>query len=128
MHRKLHQFQWIITSTTPTVHKMKHIIMCKILNIFGGCNRIWFRDIVMWDSVIIRFFYWYSSRQQNKYFKINQSKCSYEFYLITAMCFGPYFGPSSGSFIKYVLHYWNIPIWIHISVNHYNHHNTCNYY
>jgi hypothetical protein len=71
---------------------------------------------------------WYSDRQHNKYFKINQSNCLHWFYLITATCFGPYFGPSSGSFIKYISCYWNILIWVYISVNHYNLHNTYNYY
>jgi hypothetical protein len=42
---------------------------------------------------------------------INQSNCSHWFHLITAICFGPYLGPSSGSFIKYVSCYWNILIW-----------------
>lgn len=44
--------------------------------------------------------------------------CSHRLYLITAICFSPYFGPSSSSFIKYICHYWNILMWIHISVNH----------
>jgi hypothetical protein len=66
-------------------------------------------------------------RQHNKYFKINQASCLHCFCLITATCFGPYFETSSGSFIKHISCYWNISIWIHISVNHYNHHNICNY-
>jgi hypothetical protein len=66
--------------------------------------------------------FFHSGRQHNKYFKTNQSGCLRWFYLITATCFGPYFGPSSGSFIKYVSRYWNIFIWVHISFKH------CNYY
>jgi hypothetical protein len=71
---------------------------------------------------------WYfsdSDRQHNKHFKINQSNCSRWVYLIIATCFDPYFGPSSGRFIKNASHYWNILLWIHITVNHYN---TYNYY
>jgi hypothetical protein len=66
--------------------------------------------------------------RHNKYFKINQSGCLHWFYLITSKCFRPYFESPSGSFIKYISRYWNILIWIHIIVNHYNHHNTCHYY
>jgi hypothetical protein len=44
----------------------------------------------------------------------------FRFYLLIATCFGP----SSGSFIKHVSRYWNIPISIHISLRH----NTCKYY
>jgi hypothetical protein len=51
----------------------------------------------------------------------NKSNCFYWFYVITAICFGPHWRPSSGSFIKYVSRYWNI----HVIVNPYNH-NTCN--
>jgi hypothetical protein len=53
--------------------------------------------------------------------EIRASNCLHLFYLITATCFGPHFGPSSDSFIKYVWCYWNIPKWIHISFNHYSH-------
>jgi hypothetical protein len=52
-----------------------------------------------------------SGCQHNKYFKIDQSSLLHWFYLLTATCFGPYFGPSSGSFIKYVSRYWNILIY-----------------
>lgn len=69
----------------------------------------------------------YSSRQDNKYFKINQSNCLHWSDLITATSFGPYLESSSDSFIKYVSLYWNILISIHVSVNRYNHHNKCNY-
>jgi hypothetical protein len=57
----------------------------------------------------------------------NKLNCLHWLYLITATCFGPYLGPSSNSFIKYVSRYWNILIWININVTQYNH-NTCNYY
>jgi hypothetical protein len=57
----------------------------------------------------------------NTRIQINQSNCLQWFELITATCFGPHLGPSSGSFIKYVSCYWNIQIWIHISVDHCNH-------
>jgi hypothetical protein len=43
--------------------------------------------------------------------KINQSNCLRWFHLITAICFGPYLGPPSGIFIKYVSRYWNIAIY-----------------
>jgi hypothetical protein len=33
---------------------------------------------------------WYSDRQRNKYYTINQSSCLHWFYLIIATCFGPY--------------------------------------
>jgi hypothetical protein len=82
----------------------------------------------VWAHMKYLYCFWYSGRQHNKYFKINQSNCLHWFYLITATRFGPYFGPSLGSFIKYVSLYWNILIWIHINVNHYNYHNTYNYY
>jgi hypothetical protein len=60
---------------------------------------------------------WYVCRQHNGYFKINRSTCLHWFYLITATCVGPYFGLSTGSFIKYVSCYW-------INTNNYNHHNS----
>jgi hypothetical protein len=71
---------------------------------------------------------WHSGCQHNKYFKTKEHNSLHWFYLVTAKCFCPYFGRSSGSFIKYISHYWNILIWIHISVSRYNHHNTCDCY
>jgi hypothetical protein len=57
----------------------------------------------------------------NTTIKLNQQNCSHWIYLITATCLDPYLVPSSGSFITYVSGYWNILIWIHISVNNSNH-------
>jgi hypothetical protein len=70
---------------------------------------------------LLRYILFCGIQAVNTTIKINQSNCLHWFSLITATCFDPHLGPSSGNFVKYVLCYWNILIWIHISVNHYNH-------
>jgi hypothetical protein len=56
---------------------------------------------------------WYSGRQHYKYLRINQSNCLHWFYLISATCFGPYFGKPSGSFTKDISCYWLFLIWMY---------------
>jgi hypothetical protein len=63
--------------------------------------------------------WWYLA--VNTTININQSNCSHWFYLIVATCFGPHFGLSSGSLIKYVSYYGTVLIWTHIGATHHNH-------
>jgi hypothetical protein len=66
---------------------------------------------------------WYNGSQHN-----NKNKTIELFTLVlfnNCYMFRSTVGPSSGIFIKYVSCYWNILIWIHISVKHYNHIVTC---